>query len=118
MKAHANEVTSLIHENGKLFTGAKDSKLMIFAATGGSVKHEKTIELGESYPRGIDYLNGKILVGLRSGSIFEVNEASEDKKLIMASHHEGEAWGIELVPEVSSIFTIGDDNKILEYNYE
>jgi len=36
----------------------------------------------------------------------------------MASHHEGEAWGLEIVPESNSIFTIGDDNKILEFNYE
>ena len=79
---------------------------------------EKTIDLGESSARGIDYMNGKILVGLRSGSIYEINEATEDKKLLMASHHEGESWGLEMVPESNSLFTIGDDNKILEFNYE
>lgn len=58
------------------------------------------------------------MVGLRSGSIYEVNEATEEKKLLMASHHEGESWGLELVPEVGSLFSVGDDNKIMEYNYE
>lgn len=75
--------------------------------------------MGEpSFPRGIDYMNGKILVGLRSGSIFEITESDENKKLIMASHHEGEAWGLELVPSGNALFTIGDDNKILEFDYE
>ena len=36
----------------------------------------------------------------------------------MASHHEGEAWGLEIVPDSNSLFTIGDDNKILEFDYE
>jgi hypothetical protein len=58
------------------------------------------------------------LAGLRNGSIFEINESTEDKKLLLASHHEGEAWGLEIVPENNSIFTVGDDNKIMEFNYE
>ena len=36
----------------------------------------------------------------------------------MVSHHEGESWGLEIEPSNNSIFTVGDDNKILEYNYE
>lgn len=62
-------------------------------------------------------MNGKVLLGLRNGYIYEINESTEDKKLLMASHHEGEAWGLELLPESDSFLTIGDDNKIMEYNY-
>ena len=62
-------------------------------------------------------MNGKILVGLRNGFIIEVNEASEEKRILLASHHEGEAWGLEIVPQTGSIFTVGDDNKILEFDY-
>ena len=51
----------------------------------------------ESSPRGIDYFNGKLLVGLRNGSMFEVNESNEQKKLLMASHHEGESWGLQII---------------------
>jgi glycine cleavage system H lipoate-binding protein len=58
-------------------------------------------------------MNGKILIGLRNGSIFEINENSEDKKMLLASHHEGEAWGLEVVPEDNIILTIGDDNKVM-----
>lgn len=107
-----------MHEGGKLISGGKDSKVLIFSTKGGECKLEKSIDVGESSARGLDYMNGRILVGLRSGSIFEINESTEEKKLIMASHHEGEAWGIELVPEAGALFTIGDDNKILEYNFE
>ena len=36
----------------------------------------------------------------------------------MASHHEGEAWGLEVVPEDNVILTIGDDNKVMVFDYE
>lgn len=91
---------------------------MIHSARGGVYTLEKTIDFETSYPRSLDYFNGKILAGLRNGSIFELDEASEDKKQLMASHHEGEAWGIEVVPEDNTIMTIGDDNKIMVYDYE
>lgn len=35
----------------------------------------------------------------------------------MSGHHEGEAWGLEVCPEANSIFTVGDDNKIMQFNY-
>lgn len=63
-------------------------------------------------------MNGKILAGLRNGSIYEINEETEDKKQLLASHHEGEAWGLQVIPEDSTIMTIGDDNKIMVFDYE
>ena len=36
-----------------------------------------------SFGKGIDYMNGKILIGLRSGKIFEINEGSGDQKLLL-----------------------------------
>lgn len=118
LKAHSAEATALIHESGKLISGGKDNKIVIYSAKGGEYTHEKSIDLESSFPKAIDYFNGKILVGLRNGYIYEYNEQSEVKKLVMASHHEGEAWGLEIVPETNSVYTIGDDNKIMEYNYE
>ena len=79
---------------------------------------EKLIDFDSSFPRAIDYFNGKILIGLRNGSIYEVDEASGDKKHLMASHHEGEAWGLEVVPEENLVLTIGDDNKVMVFDYE
>ena len=57
-------------------------------------------------------------MGLRNGSIYEINETTEERKHIMASHHEGEAWGLEVVPEDKIVLTIGDDNKVMVFDYE
>ena len=57
------------------------------------------------------------MIGLRNGRIYEITESSNDTKLLLNAHHEGEAWGLDLNPETNSIFTCGDDNKILEFNY-
>ncbi len=63
-------------------------------------------------------MNGKILVGLRNGSIYEYVESTEEKKHILAAHHEGEAWGLDLIPEENLLMSIGDDNKVLVFDYE
>lgn len=118
MRGHTGEIYALCHENGKLISGGKDNKIVIYTTTNGVPKVEKSIDVGDASARGIDYYNGKILVGLRSGSIFEINEQTEEQRLIMASHHEGEAWGIEMVPQSNSLFSIGDDNKILEFDFD
>jgi WD40 repeat protein len=117
LKAHTGEVCTLTHENGKLISGGKDNKIAIYKAAGGDYTLEKTLDFDSSYPKAIDYMNGKILVGLRNGSIFEINEETNNKKQIMASHHEGEAWGLEVVPEDHAIMTIGDDNKVMVFDY-
>lgn len=39
----------------------------------------------------------------------------------MTSHHEGETWGLEVVETKDGenlLFTIGDDNKILMFDFE
>jgi WD40 repeat protein len=118
LKGHSAEVTALIHEQGKLISGGKDNKILVHSAKGGEYNLEKTIEFDKSYPKAFDYFNGRILVGLRNGSIYEVNEATEEKKHLLASHHEGEAWGLEVVPEDNLILTIGDDNKVMVFDYE
>ena len=108
------------HENNKLITGAKDHKVMIFSGKGGALKQEKSIDFGDFPCRGIDNHNGKILLGLRDGSIYELNESDLEgpKKQIMASHHDGEAWGLAIVPQSKSLLSIGDDNKILEFDFD
>ena len=35
----------------------------------------------------------------------------------MASHHDGEAWGLAIIPQSKSLLSIGDDNKILEFDF-
>lgn len=118
LKAHTAEISALCAENGKLISGGKDNRIVIYSAKGGEYAQEKVIDFETSYARSIDYFNGRILIGLRNGSIYEINEATEEKKHVMASHHEGEAWGLEVVPEDGIILTIGDDNKVMVFDYE
>jgi hypothetical protein len=101
-----------------LITGGKDQNLVIYSTKGGEYTLEKTIKLDVSYPKSLDYFNGKILVGLRNGSIWEINESTEEKKQLLASHHVGEAWGLEVIPEDKTILTIGDDNKVMVFDYQ
>lgn len=118
LKAHSSEITAIVHENEKLISGGKDGKIVIYSTKGGEYTLEKTINLeGGSYPKSIDYLNGKILIGLRNGSIVEINEETEEKKHLLSSHHEGESWGLEIIPEDKTIITTGDDNKIMTFDY-
>jgi len=67
--------------------------------TNGDYILDKVIDFESSFPKAIDFFNGKILVGLRNGTILEVNAASEEKKSLLSSHHEGEAWGLHLIHE-------------------
>lgn len=99
-------------------TGGKDQKINIYTTGPGEMTLEKSIDIDGSFPKGLDYFNGKILAGLRNGNIIEIDEATEEKKIVLSSHHEGETWGLEIVPATKSIFTVGDDNKILQFNYE
>ena len=105
----------MIHENGKLISGGIDGKLVIHSAKGGSYTLEQTIDLGvDSHPKSIDYFDGRILVGLRNGSIYELSESTpQDKKVLLQSHHEGESWGLTFSSGDGLVYTVGEDNKIL-----
>lgn len=76
IKAHSSEITALTYEQGKLISGGRDNKVVIYGVRGGEIILEKTIEMEGQHPKSVDYFNGKILVGLRNGSIFEVDEAT------------------------------------------
>ena len=117
VKVSSQEITALSHENGKLIAGSKDGKLTFLTTAGGDCTVEQTIDLGGSHPKSVDYFNGKILVGLRNGNIVEIDEATQAQKVLLASHHEGEAWGLEVIPEEKRIVTVGDDNKVMVFDY-
>ena len=78
-RAHTAEVTALAAEHDKLVSGGKDHKLAIYSTAGGDIQLEKTIDFEGSFPKSLDYFMGKLLVGLRNGSIYEIDEASEAK---------------------------------------
>lgn len=86
---------------------------MIYNIQNGDYILDKTIDFDSSFPKAIDFFNGKLLVGLRNGTILEIDAASEEKKTLLASHHEGEAWGLAIMDESNQFLTVGDDNKLM-----
>jgi len=75
--------------DGQLFAGGKCGTVTIFSLPDMAVTNTCKFD---SMIRAIDHQGGNLLVGTRNGSIYHC--AGEDKKEIMASHHEGEVWGL------------------------
>lgn len=66
----------------------------------------------------LDYLDGRILIGHLSGRIATVDVDGHNWAVQGVSHHAGEVWGLELVPEQGTFLTCGDDNEFLEISIE
>ena len=64
----------------------------------------------------LDILDGKILVGHDNGRIQTVNVDGSGKELVNVSHHDGEAWGLEILQDRGTFLTCGDDNQIYEFS--
>ena len=60
--------------------------------------------------------NGNILLGTRSGDIFEI----ENEKIInrMRSHYKGEIWGLAMHPTKAEYATLGSDNMFAVWELE
>lgn len=54
------------------------------------------------------------VIGLRNGTIYHMDCSSGDKKTIMQSHSEGEAWGLAV--DGDKLWSSGDDNKVMCWN--
>lgn len=72
---------------------------------------ENSIDFNGVLIRAIDVMNNQALVGLRDGSIYNVDLQSSAKRAIMESHSDGEVWGLA-IPNDDLVLTTGDDNQI------
>jgi WD40 repeat protein len=114
IKAHsAGFICALRFVEGKLYSGGKDGKMAVINTQ--SLQVEKTIDFGGVLIRAIDVMGQKALVGLRDGTIYEVEMGSGAKKAIMESHCDGEVWGLAPADD-THVVTSGDDNKIKTWN--
>lgn len=117
LKAHAGEVTAVACSNGTLVSTGKDDMLSVFSCDQGEYQFVRQIALEQfHYASSIDVLDGKILIGHDNGRIQTVNVDGTDKKLINASHCDGETWGLEVIQDKGTFLTCGDDNLIHEYD--
>lgn len=102
-------VGSLRYNVGKIFSGGKDGKVNVISTE--TLEIESTIDFGKVLIRAIDVTGITALVGLRDGSIYQVDVSKGTKKLIMESHSDGEVWGLS-IPNDDLVLTSGDDNQI------
>ena len=72
---------------------------------------ENSIEFGGVLIRAIDVMGSTALVGMRDGTIYNVDLASGNKQAIMESHSDGEVWGLS-IPNDDLVLTTADDNQI------
>ena len=70
IKCTNQQITVVNHANGKLLVGCKEKKVTIINATGGNFALAKFVQLGESFPKSLDFHDGNLLVGQRNGTIF------------------------------------------------
>ena len=77
----------------------------------------------DAAPRSVDLYNGQILLGLKNGSLVEIEWTADGKAkpaVIMTSHCDGEVWGLDFVDLDGKgdyrIITSADDNRILAYD--
>jgi outer membrane protein assembly factor BamB len=67
-------ICALRHYNGKIYSGGKDGNFVVMDSTSYTV--EKTISFNGVLIRAIDVMNSKALVGLRDGTIYELDLGS------------------------------------------
>jgi len=74
-------ITTVACVSGKVLVGCKDKKVAIISAAGGNFSLDKFVNLGESFPKALDFHNGNLIAGMRNGTILEfknVMEGAED----------------------------------------
>ena len=98
-----------------LLTGGADKKVKIFSlAANGNATLMLEIDV-DATPRSLDYMNGKLLIGLQNGTIREYDTALKTGEDVIRSHYDGEVWGLCMIDEenTNKFLTSGDDNMIL-----
>lgn len=111
LKAHAGEVTAVACFQGTLVSTGKDDMISVFSSDTGEYQFLRQIALEQfHFASSIDILDGRILVGHDNGRIQVCNVDGTEKELVNVSHCDGEAWGLEIVPEKGTFLTCGDDN--------
>ena len=85
--------------------------MKIWSTEGGNLTLESSIDFGGVLIRAIDVQGIYMLVGLRDGTIYQVNMTNQAKNVIMESHSDGEVWGLAVI-DSDTVVTSCDDNKI------
>jgi hypothetical protein len=106
----AGFISALTFSGGFIFSGGKDGQVFKIYS---NLDSEAVIQY-DSPVRAIDISNdGKMVCGLRNGSIIEIEHTNQRE--IMFSHSDGETWGLD-VSQYPKVLTSGDDNKVIVWD--
>ena len=98
-------VCTINFAGGMLLSGGKDGDVHEIDRAGMASKRKWSFN---NLVRAVDCENGKLLVGLRNGTIWERPCDGGEGREIMNSHNEGEVWGLD--SHDGQVITSGDDN--------
>jgi WD40 repeat protein len=117
LKAHAGDITAISAYQGNLVSAGKDDQVSVFAYNQGEYKFVSRITLNVFSPVfSIDVLQGRLALAHESGLLHVMSLDGSDRKEVTRAHHDGEVWGLEVLPSKGTILTCGDDGEIYEYD--
>lgn len=115
LKAHSAECTAIVAGEGLLISTGKDFKITIHTSDKGKFEYVRQISLQHQFhASSIDLMQGKILIGHDNGRICTTDLEGKSFVTHSISHHDGEAWGLEVIPKQGTFLTCGDDNQFME----
>lgn len=103
-------INSIYTSADQILVGGKNS-ISVFD---GNLNQVSSIDVGAQV-RSLDSDGSNILVGLRDGTILET-DLSGNKKVLMQSHSDGEAWGLSIDSKTGMFVTACDDNKVMSWD--
>ena len=120
-KGSVHSIATRKHDGADLvLVGGNDKTLTVYTFK-GDLSKLWSYKL-EGAPRSIDLFQGKLLLGMKSGQIMEMDYKANGKvkpNVIMRSHCDGEVWGLDLIKLGKGnmvAVTTADDNQILAYD--
>jgi len=115
LKAHSTSVTAIVCNQGTLISTGKDFHISIHTADKGTFEFVKRIQMDTQHlASSIDFRDRIVVIGHDNGRIFKCNIDSEEQTTVCESHHDGEVWGLEVLPQKGTFLTCGDDNEFYE----
>lgn len=113
--AHSGAIESIRWDANCLYTGARDGFIKVFSTP--DLAQIRYFKVGQSI-KAVDCFNNMILAGTKDGTLCVMGAEGDgsDKKEIMHSHNDGEVWGLSQGSDESTIYTTGDDNKLMVWD--
>jgi WD40 repeat protein len=112
-REHTKCVNSLATFGNGLVSGGKDGLVILWSE---SLVKQRQFSVADFSTKAINFevrsvscKAQKIVIGLYSSEIVELDLATGDDKFLLGGHYGGELWGLDNHPTANSVATVGDD---------